>query len=234
MCFRRAGLLLRSARGALSRVAMKDWIDLAIAVGTVGAAVFAGIAARVAATSAEASRELVKLERERDSAAIEAAHWRQARRITVDVRGRQRSDYSDEPELEPNAWDASCVVTNASVDPIFNARIKIVCDDERWGPQLVGTLAPGQRIEVIARIMTRSPNLNGQVRFVDVEGQGWVADGQNPVRPDDDLTRWIDDGREFAERGHLPPVMRGTITRSDYASVPDFDKWERGVQDRPW
>ena len=201
-----------------------DWINLATAIGTVGAAWYAGRAARVAATSADASRELVKLERERDIAAIEAAHWRQARRVTVDVRGRQLWD----EQGEAIAWDAGCVATNASVDPIFKARIKIVSDDERWGPQLVGTLAPGQSIEVTARIFTRSPNFNGQVRFVDVEGQGWVADGQNPVRPDDDLTRWIDDGREFAERD-LTPHEQGTLTRTDYASMPDFDGWAASV-----
>lgn len=126
-----------------------DWAGLATAVGTVGAAIFAGLAARVAAASAAASRDLVALERQRDVASAEASRWRQARRVTGDTRGQQVFDRAGEPV----GWDVSTVVTNASTDPIFKTRIKIMGDDEHWGPQLTGTLAPGHTIEVIARIL---------------------------------------------------------------------------------
>jgi hypothetical protein len=199
-----------------------DWINVATAVGTVGAAVFAGIAARTAGRSAEASRQLVVLERQRDDAAHEVSLWRQAQRVTVDTRGRQLLDNLGGIV----GWDVSTFVTNASSDPIFKTRIKIVTGDRWWGPQLTGTLGPGQSIEVIARIYSSSDRLNGLVRFVDVEGREWVANSQTAVEPDPDVQRWIDEGREFAERtlgGH----EKGTLHRTDGRSMPDFDAWAR-------
>jgi hypothetical protein len=172
--------------------------------------VFAGVAAKIAAQSADASRQLVTVERQRDAVAREAALWRQAQRVTVDTRGQQLHDHSG----NLIGWDVSTVITNASVDPIFKTRIKIGTDDERWGPQLTGTLAPGHSIEVIAHVATRSHNLNGYVRFVDVEGHGWVANSQTAVESDESLERWIEEGREFAQRD-LHPLQRGTLTRTD-------------------
>lgn len=72
--------------------------------------------------------------------------------------------------------------------------------------------------------------MNGLVRFVDVEGQAWVVNGQTAVQLDDDLERWIAEGREFAER-KLSPYQRGTLDRTDARAMPDFGMWVAGIVD---
>jgi len=204
-----------------------DWINLATAIGTVSAAVFAGVAAWTAGQSAAASRQLVTVERQRDDAERHAAVWRQARRVTVETRGRERLDQSGNLV----ATDVSVVVMNASADPIFNTRIKIVSGDgARWGPQLLGNLPPGHSIEVIARIRSESPEFNGFARFADVEGRGWVSNSMSAAEADNDVNRWIEEGREFAAR-ELLPHERGTMDRSDQRDMPDFDAWAVHIVD---
>lgn len=204
-----------------------DWLELATAVGTIGAAVLAGVAARVAARAADASRELVLVERQRDKAAFEAELWRQARRVTVDTRGQHLLDHKG----DLIGWDVSTVVTNSSADPISKARIKIACHDERWGPQLVGTIASGDSVEVVARIFTTSRDLNGYVRFVDVEGRAWVANSQTGVVSDDELDLWLEEGAEFAQRD-LDPLQRGTLMHTGSRIMPDFDGWAAEIESR--
>jgi hypothetical protein len=67
------------------------------------------------------------------------------------------------------------------------------------------------------------------VRFVDVEGRGWVVNGQTTVVSDDDLDQWIEDGRTFAQRD-LSPHERGTLIRSDERQMPDFDEWAAEIE----
>ena len=118
-----------------------------------------------------------------------------------------------------------------SADPIFNTRIKIVSGDgARWGPQLLGNLPPGHSIEVIARIRSESPEFNGFARFADVEGRGWVSNSMSAAEADNDVNRWIEEGREFAAR-ELLPHERGTMDRSDQRDMPDFDAWAVHIVD---
>jgi hypothetical protein len=146
------------------------------------------------------------------------------RRVTVDTRGRHLVDEDDAIV----GCDLSCLVTNSSVDPVSKVRIKITCGDDRWGPQLIGILAPGQTVEVITRVHTTSEDVNGHVRLVDTEGRAWVANSRTAVLSDDDVDQWIDGGRVFAERD-LSPYERGTIVRSDQRDMPDFDEWAAAI-----
>jgi hypothetical protein len=200
-------------------------LDVVTAVGTVGAAVFAGWAALSSARAARVSRDLVLLERERDQERLEEAKWRQARRVTVDAGFQTVLDDRDR-------WlgvDAFARVTNASGAPISKVRVKMACDPEQWGPQLVGTIAPGDHIEIVARLLAplQTGEFNSLVRFVDVDGRGWVLDARGVLAPDvdDNLAAWIEDGRHFAER-EMSPEQRGTIAGASPAA-PDIEAWRQ-------
>jgi hypothetical protein len=75
------------------------WVQYVVAVGTLGAAIFAGAAAFVAKRSTDAARDLIALERGRDDRAADRAFWSHARPITLglsyercSVDGRQAYD----------------------------------------------------------------------------------------------------------------------------------------------
>jgi hypothetical protein len=198
-------------------------LDVVTATGTVGAALFAGWAALSSARAARASRDLVLLERERDQERLEEGKWRQARRVTVDAGFQTVLDDSD----TLLGVDAFARVTNASGAPISKVRVKMACDSEQWGPQLVGTISPGDHIEIIARLLAplRPGEFNSFVRFVDVDGRAWVLDARGVLAPDLDgnLEGWIEDGRHFAER-EMSPEQRGTIAGASPA-MPDLEVW---------
>ncbi|MDB4954245.1 MAG: hypothetical protein JWO36_1814, partial [Myxococcales bacterium] len=123
------------------------WLQYAVAFGTVGAAVFAGWAALVARRSAQAAMRLVTVETERDARERGQAFRRQAQRVSVDV-----AMASHEPAGGRQALDVLMAVMNASADPVLKVRVKIAVGDTVWGPQLIGTIAPGSRIVAIARL----------------------------------------------------------------------------------
>lgn len=203
------------------------WLQYLVAFGTAGAAVFAAFAALSARSAARASRDLVAVETTRDERLAEDARWRQARRITVDLMGQ-------EGILAPSgrrAHDMHLIVMNASPDPIFKARLKVVSGDAAWGPQLVGTIAPWQRIELTVRLMSEETgdNADAFVRFTDVEGGHWVANARSAVTADErPVDAWIAEGRAFAQKGeHAPPAERGTL--AGLGAPPDLEQWRADV-----
>jgi hypothetical protein len=205
------------------------WLQAVAAVGTAVAALFAGWAAWIARRSAEASRDLVKLELERDLRSAEEARWRQARRVTVDLMGQE---VFLPPDNTP-AHDMYLVVLNGSTDPISKVRLKIVGGDAVWGPQLVGNVAPGNQVTLIARLITSrdTDNADAFVRFVDIEGRPWVANARTSVGPDESgIDTWIAEGRAFGER-NLTAAERGTI--SGAVGPPDLESWRQEVDSEP-
>ena len=207
------------------------WLQYLVAFGTAGAAIFAGWAALTARQAAAATRDLVAVEILRDGRSTEEARWRQARRITVDLVNQAQLD----PSGDRIGFDQHMVLTNSSPDPIFKTRLKMVVGDAVWGPQLVGTLAPWQRVVVTARLSTLEDDANTDAfaRFVDVEGQSWVASARSALRPDEEgVERWIEEGRVFAT-SNLTAAGRGTI---DGVSAPaDLNAWRtQVVGDEGW
>lgn len=198
------------------------WLQYLIGFGTAGAAVFAGFAARAAKNAASSSEALVKVETERDKLLADEARWRQARRITVDLAFETAPVDCGAGRM---AYETFLVVTNSSPDPIRKVRLQILLGDAIWGPQLIGTVAPGGRVETMARLVTNTPGIgsaDGLARFVDVLGQYWVASVRNAVQMDERKTDdWIAEAEKFARR---PKQIeeRGTISG---AILPDFNSW---------
>lgn len=197
-------------------------IALLGALGTITAAGFAAWAAWAAQQAASASRDLVLNERARDAKAAEEEVFSQARRVIVELMTQPvvNAPQSGEGRI------AHLVVTNASADPIFKVRIKVVVGDATWGPQLIGGLTPGQRISLTAFVATTADdsNTDGHARFVDSRGVAWVASARNTFRQDDEsgLTNWIAEGRDFALRD-LTPIERGQTVGVEI--IPNLEGW---------
>ncbi len=201
-----------------------DWLQYAVALGTVGAAIFAGVAARVAATATRATRDLVELETTRDQVTQNEALWRQARRVTVDMQLQTPHD-CDRP-----AADVFVQVSNWSPDPLRHLRLKVAVGDCSWGPQLLGTLGPHGRLTLHARLFSVGEP-TAVARFADVEGRYFVVDAGRTLEQDVRPTEvWIAEGRSWATR--TPDTMsveeRG-ILGGDYAKA-DFESFEFEVE----
>ena len=121
---------------------------------------------------------------------------------------------------------AHLVITNASTDPIFKMRIKVIVGDSAWGPQLIGGLTPGQRISLTAFVATTADdsNTDGYARFVDSRSVAWVASARKALRQDGEsgLADWISEGRDFASRD-LTPIERGQTSWVDL--IPNLEEW---------
>jgi hypothetical protein len=204
----------------ISASAGPAWLQYVAALGTAGAAIFAGWAAFTARSATKATSDLVKVEVGRDRKTAEESLWRQARRITVELAhsaivlpdGRQGND-------------VHAIVHNASSDPVSKIRLKVVVGESTWGPQLLGTLQPSQTITLTARIVTKGPSadVNAFVRFYDIEEHPWIANAQTFVQPDVVATDdWISQSTAWGRRNHSP-AERGII--SGQTSPPDFDRW---------
>ena len=202
------------------------WLQYLVAFGTAGAAIFAGWAAWTARQAATATRDLVAVEIQRDVRSSEEARWRQARRITVDLVNHAQLDHSG----DRIGFDQHLVLTNSSPDPIFKTRLKMVVGDAVWGPQLIGTLGPWQRVALTARLYTLEDDANSDafVRFVDVEGQAWVASARSALYPDENaVEHWIEEGRVFSARD-LTAAEQGTI--DGVTPLPDLDAWRAHLE----
>ena len=197
-------------------------ITLLGTLGTISAAGFAAWAAWAAQQAASASRDLVLTEQARDTKAAQEELFAQARRIMVEL---VTQPVADAPGSDPGRI-AHLVVTNASNDPIFKVRIKVVVGDAIWGPQLIGGIRPGQRISLTAFVATSADdsNTDGYARFVDSRGVAWISSARQKLGQDDDagLTKWISAGQDFASRA-LSPIERGTTVGVDV--VPNLDEW---------
>lgn len=197
-----------------------QWLQYLSAAGTAGAAVFAGWAALATRSAAQESRRLVELELAREARVVEESEWRHARRVAVDL-VTQPITLSD----GRMAHDFRLSVMNAGTDPILKARIKVVMGDGRWGPQLIGTIAPRREIGLTARIITEveiGDNINGYVRFYDTEGKVWIVAARGPtVRDDEPVDSWIEEAREYV-RSPRTAEERGAIHGRE---MPNFDAW---------
>jgi hypothetical protein len=208
-----------------------SWVQHLIAFGTVGAALFAGWAALSARNSTAEARALIKLERSRDERAEEEAHWRQARRLSI------------EQMIEPgtlddgrSAVDTRVVVTNLSGDPLLRSRLKIMIGSATWGPTLIGTLRPGQPVQLIVRLIQSTPlaptdEVNAYARVNDVQGIAWIVDARGNVAQDDPagLQRWIEEGAVAAARP-MTPEERGTIDGAIYDPSLSLEEWREQFQ----
>jgi len=203
------------------------WLQYVTAIATGGAALAAAWAALNSYSSTKASQRLVQVEVERDERNRSEAFKRQAQRVTVDLSG-QPFDVSGVAALDMHAR-----VSNSSADPISKVRIKLIAGGQRWGPMLVGTLSPWQKITVTARVFAdpSADDQNAYVRFLDVDGQAWIANARTAVVPDPGpVDQWIADGREFVLR-RLTMEEAGMIDGlEDFA--PDLDAWRSEMSER--
>lgn len=194
-----------------------NWLDWATAIGTVGAAVFAGFAAVVSAVSTRQTRDIVEIERDRDRDAAERARLEQVKAVMVGMNTEEVFDGD-----RRIGADCRLVLTNGSSLPIYKARLKMIVGGVVWGPQLVGDVAPGQRVEVYARILTTEDqaDTDALVRFTDARGEAWVCSARGRREPDPtDVQAWIDEGMSFR------PTTRYEKGMMDGVSYPDFDVW---------
>lgn len=202
--------------------AFTNWLDWATAIGTIGATVFAGWAAKASAASAKQTRDIVEIERRRDREAAEVAKTVQAKAVMVGM----WTEGVFEDDLRVGA-DCRLTLTNASQHPIFKARLKMTVGYAVWGPQLVGDMAPGQEVEVYARLLTTDEQLNtdGHVRFADVRGEAWVrpARGGPEIDPTD-VQVWIDEG---ARSRPTTAIERGVLNGVTH---PDFDDFRDSAE----
>lgn len=170
---------------------MLDWVS---AVGTVLAIAIAGYAGLMAQRSAAAAVDLVRVESRRDERDATEATWRQARRVALDlVAAPVIAPTPTETVVELRIW-------NTSSDPILKARIKVSVDGTTWGPQLGGTIGPGERATLTVVVPSATADdVNGYVYFRDVEGRPWLASARDPVEAAEGVVdKWIEDGRSFA------------------------------------
>jgi len=188
-------------------------LDLLTAVGTMGAAAFAGWAALTSQKAATASSQMVGLERARDIDAREEERLHQARLVMVDCATNSVVDEAGHPV----GVDLVIRVVNAGREPIHRVRLKAIAGEVTWGPQLVGNLAPGMAYTLVARMNASGDieNTDGIVRFVDTRQRAWIRSARGTLTEDNDrgLASWIDEGRRFAasaaglsepERGWIP------------------------------
>ena len=202
-----------------------NWLDYVSGLSAAGAAVFAGWAAMSARSAAIETRRLVDVERERDQRAVHEAEWRQARRMLVDLAYL-------EIKLDDGrtAYDFHLSVTNAGTDPVFMARLKTQIGDQSWGPQLIGSIPPGRKVGLIARIIAEGADNsinNGHVRFTDTEGRSWVASARGRVVPaDEPVDVWIDEGFAFASQSRTAEEHGTTY---GIEQIVDIEAWRESM-----
>jgi len=194
-----------------------SWFDYVSAGGTIVAVILAGYAAVVAQRSANAAVDLVGVESARDARDAEDGEWRQARRVALDLQvGRVMGSDPPRHSFELAVW-------NTAPEPILKARLKVTLGESTWGPQLVGTIGPGDRAVLTATLdgYIDDDVVDGLVYFKDVEHREWVASVRAPVRQaTGELDQWIEDSRQWAEqiadadqhhRGHYVSVIHARL-----------------------
>jgi hypothetical protein len=174
-----------------------EWLDTAVALGTIAAATFAGGAAAVAAWSAKATRDLVEIERARDRRLTEELRERQAKSTFFDLRyepyqGRHRG--------------LQVYIQNAGLEPVRQCRVLVSCDGRTWGPISAGTLAPNDILNVVFSLdfFNADPafdfvGLEASVSFTDIRGQRWLlAREGGPVEMSTELVdSWSAQARDW-------------------------------------
>lgn len=164
-----ASVLRRSAADARSLDSSTYLSTYAVA----GAAIFSGWAAWSA-------RHLVRLEIEHDERARRDAALQAAQGIVVDM---QLTSFTD--ALRPGA-QATVSVINAGLHPVTKARLRVKAGEETWGPLLVGSLLPGQRLKLVTGLRASlHDDADAEVRFAAPDGTHWVATATGPAGADD-------------------------------------------------
>lgn len=207
------------------------WLDYLSAFGTAGAALFAGIAALVAALQGKSSRDLVDLERGRDERAREEERTAQARRVILD----QMHDHMVDDEGSVVGADVFVRIHNGSADPINKVRVRLAFGANHHGPQLIGGIPPGATVSAVAYIPVGGSAAwtPSSIRFVDSRNQSWVLDSEGHLSPDgpDGLERWIEEAREFASQPHSAEE-RGVVHGVEL--IPAADDWRAQLSGTEW
>lgn len=194
-----------------------DAIDVLTALGTLGAAAFAGWAAFSSRASARASVRLTEAEERRRQQ--EAAD--EAKAVTSMM---MTEDLFDEVGVHVMT-DVFLRVSNDSSRPALRTRIRVTADEEVvWGPQLLGVLGPGQHVELRVRLdRAGDTRFSGQARFYDIHDRAWVAPVSGAtVASSDGLDAWIPSMDAQREMQSRRPYYRGQTIGLTF---PDFGDW---------
>ena len=205
------------------------WLDYVVGVGTLGAAVFAGVAARTARDANRATRAIVGLETARDEQRRDEVLSHHPRRVSLELGSRSLADENGGAVGQ----DLQMIVLNPTPDPMFKCRLKMIAGDATWGPQLIGTIGPGERVLAAARLFTTVDvaNTNGLVRFVDIHGNAWVVEARGPFRPDEpSADAWVAEHSNWI-RNPLRPEERGTVIGGSVVGWDYFDDWLEELDD---
>ncbi|MGL5826089.1 MAG: hypothetical protein ACRCYU_14940 [Nocardioides sp.] len=184
------------------------WLGYVEALTTTVAVIFTAWAAWSAKVAADASREIGRIESERDE--------RVRRSVVVDLALLPPTEHPTP------GYVVKVTVINGSPYPVRAVRLKVVCGTANWGPQLLGPVTPGGQVVMKAFLPTPLDpidNADAFVRFVDHSGEAWVSTARSVVSPaGDDVQKWIQEGEEWARSPVVvTPWMRGEVegTRLD-------------------
>ena len=201
----------------MSAASTADVIDFLTAIGTLGAAAFAGWAAFSSRASARASVRLTEAEeRRREQEAADEAKAVTSMMMTENL--------YDEAGVHVET-DVFLSVSNDSGRPALRTRIRVTADEQVvWGPQLLGVLGPGQHVELRVRVdRAGDTRFGGQARFYDIHDRAWVAPVSGAtVASSEGLDVWIPSAEEQREMQSRGPYYRGQTTGLTF---PDFDDW---------
>jgi len=209
-----------------------SWLDYLTAFGTAGAALFAAwasfvgqSASRSARLSAEASYDLMELEKSRDAREIEEKALTAARSIVVSIAQRPFNVGSNMAGI-----DFCLTLRNAGLVPVFETLLQVRSADAIWGPQPIGSVAPGDSIEAYAHLPCSNTNdtLDASVLFRDRYGRQWLAapsGGLDEVGISFRLD-WVTRSETFAS-ALLPRERRGRI--KGLVGQADFETWRRSM-----
>jgi len=216
-------------------MAVAEWVEYVSAFGTAGAALFAGWAAwvgqgasRSANLSAQASLDLMTLEKTRDARMLEEKAQVAARSIVLSMAHR-----SVDKQGQHLGRDFCLTIRNAGLVAVFDTMLQVTVGGNTWGPQKVGAVAPGAAVEAYAFVPCSDPNARPRAisLFVDGAGRSWVA------APGGDLTEvgihtrldWAVRAEEFAQAS-MPRDRRGVLR--GLVDLADFDAWRKSVEDK--
>ena len=200
-------------------------IDFLTAIGTLGAAAFAGWAAFSSRASARASVRLTETEeRRREQEAADEAKAVTSMMMTENL--------YDEAGVHVET-DVFLRVSNDSGRPALRTRIWITANDEVvWGPQLLGVLGPGRHVELRVRVdCAGDTRFGGQARFYDIHDRAWVAPVSGAtVATSEGLDDWIPSAEAQREMQSRAPYYRG---QTEGLTFPDFDDWRAEMDALP-
>jgi hypothetical protein len=164
------------------------WVQVLLAVGTMGAAIAAAWAAFAANRSAAATQKLVSLEAERRSEESEDRIWRQARNVHV-----QTLFEAYDADIPGAELGLHSVVHNDSVGPIRSTRFRVLVEGSITIKRLVGNISPsGERSESFALTDVDPAEVVVECRFIDALDRAWIRTDRGQLRQaEEDLDMWM-------------------------------------------